>query len=271
VVNTTAVPNVELFAGERFDSNLGLYYNRARWMDPRAGRFASIDPYSGSMLRPITLHDYAYAGLNPISQLDPTGKFTMSDISGGLGSAINISSRAVSFYDTFISPFVEDDDSDLPTLWDGLMNAALGGGSSLASAAFGFVAPGAKTTTGLTERHHLIPVYLCGRDSAANLYPVRTPSHHNLHGQLDQMTLAIEAAGAVITLVLSRGKAKKNLPTLQKYLKKSGNRAVVVGSLHFFYDYYGFTNDRGFEAAFVAEGGRYVQSKAFTSLPTCRK
>ena len=40
--------NPHQFAGERFDANANLYYLRARYMDPRTGRFAGMDLHPGS-------------------------------------------------------------------------------------------------------------------------------------------------------------------------------------------------------------------------------
>jgi RHS repeat-associated protein len=44
------------FAGEPYDPNSGFYYNRARWMDPRVGRFAGMDQWRGSPFEPASLH-----------------------------------------------------------------------------------------------------------------------------------------------------------------------------------------------------------------------
>jgi RHS repeat-associated protein len=71
------------FAGEPFDSNLGFYYNRARWLDPRAGHFTAIDPFEGLPTQPVTLHAYIYAGGDPVNKIDPSGKFlgpTLSNV-----------------------------------------------------------------------------------------------------------------------------------------------------------------------------------------------
>jgi RHS repeat-associated protein len=66
------------FAGEPFDSNLGFYYNRARWMDPVLGRFTTPDSFSSNELKPLTAHRYAYALNDPQTLVDPTGLFTQS-------------------------------------------------------------------------------------------------------------------------------------------------------------------------------------------------
>ena len=70
-----------LFAGEQFDPVTGLYYLRARYMDPSVGTFISMDSYAGSIDDPVSLHKYLYANANPVSNSDPSGYFTLADIS----------------------------------------------------------------------------------------------------------------------------------------------------------------------------------------------
>jgi len=58
------------FTGRENDAATGLYYNRARYYNPRSQRFISQDPLgfgSGSM------NSYAYAHNDPISFADPSG------------------------------------------------------------------------------------------------------------------------------------------------------------------------------------------------------
>jgi RHS repeat-associated protein len=68
-------------SGEQFDSDLGLYYLRARYYNPLTGRFMSRDPNDpgpfdsdGNPVDPTTLHKYLYAGGNPVNALDPSGR-----------------------------------------------------------------------------------------------------------------------------------------------------------------------------------------------------
>lgn len=60
-----------MFAGRRFDIEIGLYYNRARYYNPYTGRFLQTDPsgYSDGM------NWYAYCGSNPLNCTDPTGLY----------------------------------------------------------------------------------------------------------------------------------------------------------------------------------------------------
>ncbi len=47
IESTGTTPNNYLFAGEQFDPALGLYYNRARYLNTNTGRFWSMDDYEG--------------------------------------------------------------------------------------------------------------------------------------------------------------------------------------------------------------------------------
>ena len=68
-----STPNNYLFAGEQFDPDLGLYYNRARYLNTSTGRFWSIDRYEGNDESPLSLHKYLYAQGNPVDNADPSG------------------------------------------------------------------------------------------------------------------------------------------------------------------------------------------------------
>jgi RHS repeat-associated protein len=69
------------YVGEEFDANTGFYYNRARWMDPKLGRFLGVDPLAGDIFAPASLHRYLYAKSSPISFWDPSGReYTLMDL-----------------------------------------------------------------------------------------------------------------------------------------------------------------------------------------------
>jgi len=73
VSSTGSTPNNYLFAGEEYDAALGLYYNRARYLNTTTGRFWSMDMYEGSDQDPLSLHKYLYVGANPVAGTDPSG------------------------------------------------------------------------------------------------------------------------------------------------------------------------------------------------------
>jgi len=72
--STGSTPNNYLYRGEQYDPDLGLYYLRARYYNPQTGRFLSRDPEDGNPFDEVTLHKYLYAGSNPVSYVDPSGK-----------------------------------------------------------------------------------------------------------------------------------------------------------------------------------------------------
>lgn len=73
VAHTGSDPQPFAFAGEPYDPNVGFYQNRARWLDPEAGRFVSPDPVLGKTSDPQSLHQYTYAHLDPVNRTDPSG------------------------------------------------------------------------------------------------------------------------------------------------------------------------------------------------------
>lgn len=68
------------FAGEPYDPNVGFQYHRARWMDPRMGRFVGMDPFEGTDYDPPSLHRYLYAGIDPVNAIDPSGRYTLTQM-----------------------------------------------------------------------------------------------------------------------------------------------------------------------------------------------
>ncbi len=75
--STGTTANPFRFAGEPLDPESGLYYLRARYMDPATGTFLSMDPYDGNIFRPQTLHKYIYANNDPVNMIDPSGQFSL--------------------------------------------------------------------------------------------------------------------------------------------------------------------------------------------------
>ena len=73
-------PNVYLYSGEQNDPDLNLYYLRARYLSQVTGRFWTMDTFGGLPRTPISLHRFLYAGANPISNHDPSGRQFASTI-----------------------------------------------------------------------------------------------------------------------------------------------------------------------------------------------
>jgi len=78
IEQTGTAPNLYLYAGEQFDPDLGLYYNRARYLDVRSGRFWGMDEFEGDPESPLSLHKYVYAHNDPVGYLDSSGNAEFS-------------------------------------------------------------------------------------------------------------------------------------------------------------------------------------------------
>jgi RHS repeat-associated protein len=68
--------NNYLFAGEQWDPDLKLYYNRARYLNVDSGRFTSRDTFEGGEEDVANLHRYLYVGGDPVNQVDRTGHYS---------------------------------------------------------------------------------------------------------------------------------------------------------------------------------------------------
>ena len=61
------------FTGHIFDTETGLYNAKARYFDPKLGRFLTQDSFLGQIDEPPSLHRYLYAADRPTFFVDPTG------------------------------------------------------------------------------------------------------------------------------------------------------------------------------------------------------
>ena len=77
ITHTGTTSNDYLYRGEQYDSDLGMYYLRARYYNPMTGRFMSRDPNDGNIRIPASLHKYLYANGDPVNGIDPTGRIDL--------------------------------------------------------------------------------------------------------------------------------------------------------------------------------------------------
>ena len=75
--------NNYLYTGEQNDPNVGFYYLRARYYNSSIGRFLTQDTWPGMQFEPMSLHRYLYCHSNPIGNWDPSGKFTIIEVTCG--------------------------------------------------------------------------------------------------------------------------------------------------------------------------------------------
>jgi RHS repeat-associated protein len=69
--STTVTGDRFKFAGQQYDTESGLYYDRARYYDANVGRFISQDPLGFTAADPNL---YRYVSNQPLVRVDPTGK-----------------------------------------------------------------------------------------------------------------------------------------------------------------------------------------------------
>ncbi len=88
IAGAGSTPNQILYSGEYLDLGTGDYDLRARVYNENTGTFLTRDTYAGQNGDPITLHQYLYAGADPVNMWDPSGNaFTIPSV------LVNISIR----------------------------------------------------------------------------------------------------------------------------------------------------------------------------------
>ena len=92
-------PNQNVYTGEQFDPQLGLQYNRARYLSNSTGRWLSRDSVQGVQSSPISLHQYLYSHAQPISLLDESGLQT------SLTETIVVVAAAAIMYSLLVNTF----------------------------------------------------------------------------------------------------------------------------------------------------------------------
>ncbi len=77
-----------LYCRQQFDRDLGMYYQRARYLKTDTGRFLTMDSHEGGNQDPVSLHKYLYVNANPVNLVDPSGhEGSLAELS--VGSLIN--------------------------------------------------------------------------------------------------------------------------------------------------------------------------------------
>ena len=89
----TASRNRFAFTGHIFDDETGLYNAKARYFDPKLGRFLTQDSYLGQIDEPPSLHRYLYAQDNPTVYIDPTGHIARQMLDESINKSTDQSSN----------------------------------------------------------------------------------------------------------------------------------------------------------------------------------
>ncbi len=106
--STGTIANNYRYTGEQYDSDLGFYYLRARYLDQNIGRFQNMDTFEGSQSDPLSLHKYLYCQSNPANLTDPSGHDAVGEAIGipinliipGSSTVLSYVRRGTVFYDS---------------------------------------------------------------------------------------------------------------------------------------------------------------------------
>ncbi|WP_158289964.1 RHS repeat-associated core domain-containing protein [Ramlibacter sp. WS9] len=269
-----------LYTGEYWDQDAQLVYLRARWYDPRIGRFVSADPFEGKQQNPRSLNRYSYADAEPIHHMDPSGKMSLGDVGSAMSTMVSLSMRAYDIY-SFVSMLVPDEDDDTPdgkpTLWDGMMaeviRSTFGSASSIPdiglAAAFG--------GGWLQPKHHTIPEYMCGA-GAQERVKLSFSDHSRLHTQLYGLHLSVKVLSTAYDLLFRKKKKKENMSPIAQVARTHLGRYAISEGLHAFYEAEGYwtmgVSETGpafghLGSVFLRERARYIRNHH--SFPACKK
>lgn len=81
-----AAKNPYRYAGYQFDTETNQYYLMARYYNPKAGVFTSMDPDPGDDDDILTQNGYTYANNNPVMLVDPDGHYVWLAINAGFAA-----------------------------------------------------------------------------------------------------------------------------------------------------------------------------------------
>lgn len=146
------------FTGREFDSEIGLYFYRARQYEPSTGRFLQEDPVGGALLNPSSQNKYLYVGNQPLNFVDPSGRvlLVLNVGFGVVGAGISIG------YDVL---------QGRPIDWgqaaaNGLSHSIVGGGPVAKVVASGLIGLGRSLMKQLTDCNPGISITELARDFA---------------------------------------------------------------------------------------------------------
>ena len=108
IAETGTTPNVYLYCEQQYDDTLGLYYNRARYLDTDSARFWTLDKNEGEQDDPESLHRYLYVQGNPINSTDPSGFSPITDLLEAIGIDQTVDKSLTLFLRRTAIDFVEN-------------------------------------------------------------------------------------------------------------------------------------------------------------------
>ena len=74
------IRNPFIFTAREYENDIGLYYYRARYYDPKLGRFMTPDAHPPDLEKPLSLNRYIYVLNAPTTYIDPMGTVGLLDL-----------------------------------------------------------------------------------------------------------------------------------------------------------------------------------------------
>jgi hypothetical protein len=194
----------------------------------------------------------------------------------GISISISLATTALNIFDVFQNA---DEIGDSLGMLGALIVASIGGPSGFDSLASDSTIPALLLATiGGPDKHHTIPVYMCGSKSQKYAH-IDYSDHVSLHTKLYAGYTGVQVVSRVILNRIDRylkkpGKGgRQPSDPIVLLAKKRQGREVIANFLEYFYNTNGYWNigrpSKQIADVFPTEKRRFVSG--ITSLPTCKR
>lgn len=223
-----------------------------------------MDVWAGRGCTPITLNKYLYANQSPVGFIDPSGYMTLSLSMGGSFS-VSLSSIATASAGlalaSILYPSLEN--SVKTTIWDVIVASQIS--HSVPQEAYDAMARAETKAKDKNyksdEKHHTIPMYLCGHADQDPLALVSYAEHQIIHAGLSAVLISIELAGDNAADMLNIPLGRRRSPTITAIGRTQMGRSAIASAIGTFYMVTGTSGygGGGVERAFGQVRGPFVR------------